>query len=68
MLWGHAVAQAVSRWLRTAAARVRVTEVHLGFVVDRTALGQVLSEYFAFPSQSSFLQFLRHHNHPGLAQ
>jgi hypothetical protein len=39
---------------------------HVGFVVDKTALGQIFSEYFGFPCQS-FHQFL-HHNHPGLAQ
>jgi hypothetical protein len=60
---GRAVAQAVSRWLPTAATRQRV-----GFVVDKAALGQVFSEYFGFPCQSSFHQFLHHHNHPGLAQ
>jgi hypothetical protein len=30
----------------------------VGFVVDKVALGQVFSEYFGFPSQSSFHQFL----------
>jgi hypothetical protein len=35
---------------------------HVGFVVDKAALGQVFSEYFGFPCQSF------HHNHPGLAQ
>jgi hypothetical protein len=39
-----------------------------GFVVDKAALGQVFSEYFGFPRQSLFHQFLHHHNHPGLAQ
>jgi hypothetical protein len=39
----------------------------MGFVVDEAALGQVSSEYFGFPCQL-FLQFLHHHNHPGLAQ
>jgi hypothetical protein len=41
---------------------------HVGFVVDKGALGQVFSEYFGFPCQSSFHQFLHHHNHLGLAQ
>jgi hypothetical protein len=41
---------------------------HVGFVVDKTALRQVFSEYFGFPCQSSFDQFLHHHNHLGLAQ
>jgi hypothetical protein len=40
---------------------------HVGFVVDKAALGQVFSEYFGFPWQS-FHQFLHHHNHPGLVQ
>jgi hypothetical protein len=38
----------------------------VGFVVDKVALGQVFSEYFGFPCQSSFHQIL-HHNHPGQA-
>jgi hypothetical protein len=33
----------------------------VGFVVDKVALGQVFSEYFGFPCQSSFHQLL--HNH-----
>jgi hypothetical protein len=40
---------------------------HVGFVVDKAALGQVFAEYFGFPCQS-FYQFLYHLNHPGLAQ
>jgi hypothetical protein len=44
---GRAVAQAVSRWLPTAAARAP-----WGFVVDKAALRQVFSEYFGFPCQS----------------
>jgi hypothetical protein len=65
---GSAVAEAVIRWLPTAAARVRVRAEHVGFVVDKAELGQVFSEYFCLPCQSSFHQFLHHHNHPGLAQ
>jgi hypothetical protein len=44
---------------------------HIGFVVDKVALGQVFSpESFGFPCQSSFHQFLHnhHHSHPGLVQ
>jgi hypothetical protein len=37
---------------------------HVGFVVDKEALGQVFSEYFGFP----FHLFLHYHNHPGLTQ
>jgi hypothetical protein len=38
----------------------------MGFVMDKAAVGQVSSEHFGFPCQSSFHQFLHHHNHPGL--
>jgi hypothetical protein len=65
---GRPLTQAVSRWLLTAAARVRVRAEHVGFVVDKAALGQIFSEYFRFPCQSSLHQFLHHHNHPGLEQ
>jgi hypothetical protein len=37
---GRAVAQAVSRCLPTAAVRVRVQAEHVGFMVDKAALGQ----------------------------
>jgi hypothetical protein len=66
-LKGRAVAQAVSRWIPTAAARVRVRAEQVGFVVNKMALGQVFPEYFGFPCQS-FHRFLQHHKHPGLAQ
>jgi hypothetical protein len=65
---GRAIAQAVSRWLPTAAARVRTRSGHVGFVVDKVALGQVFSEDFGFPCQSSFHQILHPHNHPGQVQ
>jgi hypothetical protein len=65
---GRAVAQAVSRWLPTAVARVRFRPEHKRFVMDKATLGQVFSEYFDFPCQLSFHQFLQHHNHPGVAQ
>jgi hypothetical protein len=44
-----------------------VSEQHVGFVVDKAALGQIFSLYFGFPCQL-FHQFLHHHTHPGLAQ
>jgi hypothetical protein len=62
---GHAIAQAVSRWLPTAAARVRARSGHVGFVVDKVTLGQVFSEYFSFPCQSLFHQIINPHNHQG---
>jgi hypothetical protein len=46
---------------------VFASEQHVGFVVDKAALGQVFSEYFSFPCQL-FHEFFLHHNHPGLAQ
>jgi hypothetical protein len=50
-----------------------LTEVHCylsqslqrnaGAVVGKVALGQVFSEYFGFPCQSSFHQFIHNHHH-----
>jgi hypothetical protein len=60
--------QAVSSSLPTKAALVRIKAQHVVFVVDKVALGQVFSEYFGFPCQSSFHQFLHRHNHLGLVQ
>jgi hypothetical protein len=51
---GSAIAQAVSHWLPTAAVLVRARFWKVGFVVNKVALGQVFSEYFGFPCQSSF--------------
>jgi hypothetical protein len=48
---GCAIAEAVSRWLPTAAARVW----QVGFVVDEVASWQVFSEYFGFPCQNPFI-------------
>jgi hypothetical protein len=52
---GRAIAQAVSRWLPTAAVRVRARVWQVGFVVDEVASGQVFSEYFDSPAQKSFI-------------
>jgi hypothetical protein len=38
------------------------------FLVDKAALGYVFSEYFRFPCQSSFHQFIHHHYYPGLTK
>jgi hypothetical protein len=35
---------------------------HVGFVVDKVALGQIFSEYFGFPCQSSFHRLLHNHH------
>jgi hypothetical protein len=60
----RAIAQAVSRWLRTAAPGFYLGSGQMGFVVDKVVLGRIFSEYFGFPYQSSFHQILHHHNHP----
>jgi hypothetical protein len=62
---GRAIAQAVSRWLPTAAARVRARVWSCGICGGQVSLGQVFSQYFGFPWQSSFHQLL--HNHPRLS-
>jgi hypothetical protein len=64
---GRTVAQAVSRWFPTAAALVRVRAEHVGFVVDKAALGQVFSDYFGFPA-NLIPQISRSSFKPGLAQ
>jgi hypothetical protein len=46
---GRAIAEAVSRLLPTAAARVLSRVWQVGFVVDKMVSGQVFSEYFGFP-------------------
>jgi hypothetical protein len=48
------MSQAVSRWLPTAAARVRVRAEHVGIVVGKAALGQVFSEHFSYPTIHHF--------------
>jgi hypothetical protein len=45
---GRAMAQAVSRRLLTAAARVRAQVNPVGFVVDKVALGQVFLRVLRF--------------------
>jgi hypothetical protein len=58
---GRAIAEAVSRWLSIAAARVCARVWLVGFVVDKVASGQVFSEYFGFPCQDhSFHQLHLH--------
>jgi hypothetical protein len=50
---------AVSRWLSTAAARVR--SHHVRFVMDKLALEQVFSTYFGFTCHFSLHQMLNIH-------
>jgi hypothetical protein len=62
---GRDIAQTVSRWLPSAVVRVCVGADYVGFVVDKVALRHVFFEYFDFPCETSFHQFLHHHNHRG---
>jgi hypothetical protein len=50
----RALAETVSRWLPTAAARVCARSGHVVFVLDKVVLGQVFSEYLGFPCQPLF--------------
>jgi hypothetical protein len=59
----RAIAQAVSRWLPTAAVRVRARIWSCGICGGQVALWQVFSEYFSFPCQSLFRQLLHNHHH-----
>jgi hypothetical protein len=63
---GRTVAQAVSRWLPTAKARVRILAAS-GVCGGESGTGAGYSEYFGFPCQS-FHQFIHNYNHPVLAQ
>jgi hypothetical protein len=46
---GHAIFQAVSRSFPPRRPGFEPRSSHVGFVVDKVALGQVFSEYFGFP-------------------
>jgi uncharacterized protein YaiE (UPF0345 family) len=61
-IYGRAIAQAVSRRIPIAAARVQIRVWSCGNLWwTKVALGQVFSENFGFPCQSTF--HLRLHNH-----
>jgi hypothetical protein len=57
IIFGRAIAEAVSRWLPTAAARVRSRFWQVGFVVDKVTSGKVFSEYFGFLYQNHSTNF-----------
>jgi hypothetical protein len=61
---GRAIAQAVSRWLPTAAVRGSKPDLVMWDLWwDKVALGQVFFEFFGFPyNRRSLHQLL--HNHP----
>jgi hypothetical protein len=42
---------------------LKASSSHVGFLVDKVALGQVFFEYFGFSCQSSFLQLLYSHHY-----
>jgi hypothetical protein len=42
------------RWLVAGISPRRPGSIHVGFVVDKVALGQVFSEFFGFPLSISF--------------
>jgi hypothetical protein len=68
---GRAIAQAVSCRLPTTAARVQTRVWSCGILWwTKVALGQVFSENFGFPCQSTFHLLLHNHlhYHPRLAQ
>jgi hypothetical protein len=56
----RAIAQAVSRWLPTAAVRVRSRVSSSGIYGGQSGAGASF-----LLCQSSFYQILHHHNHPG---
>jgi hypothetical protein len=60
---GRAIAQAVSRWLPTAATRVRARVSSCGIVVGKVAMVKVFYVYFGLPFHSSFHQLLHNHHH-----
>jgi hypothetical protein len=63
-LRGRAMAQAVSRWLPTAAVRGSKPDLVMwDSWWDKVALGQVFSEFFGFPCNRRSLHQLLH-NHP----
>jgi hypothetical protein len=62
---GRAIALTVSRWLPTAAARVRARVWSCGVCGGQVPLRHVFSKYFGFSFQSSFHQLL--HNHHNLS-
>jgi hypothetical protein len=63
-MFGRAIAQAVSRWLPTAAVRGSKPDLVMWDLWwDKVALGQVVSEFFGFPCNRLSLHQLLH-NHP----
>jgi hypothetical protein len=51
---GRTIPQAVSHRLPPRRPVYYPSSIHVGFMVDKLALGKVSSEYFGFPCQFSF--------------
>jgi hypothetical protein len=62
---GRDIAQGVSRWLPTVAARVRARVCSSGICGGQSGAGTVFPEYFGFPCQSLFHKILHPHSHLG---
>jgi hypothetical protein len=66
---GRAISQSVSRWLPTAAARVRAWVWSSGICGEQSGAGAGFLLVLRFPlPQSLFHQILRPHNHPTKVQ
>jgi hypothetical protein len=59
----RAIAQALASSFPLRRPGFKPRSGHVGFVVDKVALGQVSSEYFDFPCQFSFHRLLHIHHH-----
>jgi hypothetical protein len=59
-LKGRAIAQAVCR--RLPSTGFEPESGHVGFVVDKVAMGQIFSCYFSFPYQFAFHRLLHNHH------
>jgi hypothetical protein len=64
VILGRAIAQAVSRRLPTAAARVRAQVMSCGIYDGQKSLRQIFSEYFDFLWQFSFHRLLHTRHRP----
>jgi hypothetical protein len=60
---GRATVQASYASFPPGRPRFESRSGHVGFVVDKVALGQVFYEYFGFPCQFSFHRLLHIHHH-----
>jgi hypothetical protein len=66
-IYGRAIAEAVSRWLPTAAARVQSRGWSSGICGGQSGTGAGFLQVLWFP-RHSFHQILHPHNHPGQVQ